>query len=165
MADEPRNGLARTADFGSTRIEDLNLPLLLLGLYAGLLALSLAVAGWVGHAQTASDPARRVTDAGERAALLHLVAPAKLALLAVALLGALGASASAFVEGPTLAILIAPVLGAVAVHGAVYFSSQKLLRASAQVVGGRGADHRLTVRSRSLLAAVLCCEATVSLIL
>ena len=143
----------------------MNLPLLLLGLYAGLLALSLVFASWGGHSYPPPDAARRVTHAGERVVLLHLVAPGKLAAAALLLLSALGALSTIWWPGPPFALFLAPIVCTALVLGAVYFSCTRLLRTAGQVVGVHSSDQRVVLTSRSALSAVICAEATVSLVL
>lgn len=143
----------------------MNLPLLLLGLYSGILVLALSLASWLGHVLPPPEAVRRVTDAGERAALLHLLAPAKLSLIALLGLACVSGVSGAMGNGPVFALVSAALFAPILVLASLYYSSRKLLRASAQVVTGSGADQQLSICSRNLLVAVLCSEATVSLVL
>lgn len=141
----------------------MTLPLLLFGLYAGLLVLSLALASWVSHDHPAEAAARRVTDATERAALGQLGAPAKQAagtMVGVAIVAGIYAN---FNAGPALWVVLAAVSIPLMIGAAVYFSARKLVRTSGQVVDLTTSDSRVSLTSRSVLAAVLCCEAAVGL--
>lgn len=143
----------------------MTLPLLLLGLYLSLLVLAISLASWAGHSSPAPEEARRVTDAAERAGLSHLSIPAKVALGANFVF-ACGAGALAILRGlPTAWLVIAPLVAPLLLGAALFYCVRKLLRASGQLLGAVSADGRIVLTSRTVVAAVLCCEATVGLIL
>ncbi len=143
----------------------MTLPLLLFGLYAGLLVLSLGLTSWVSHDHPAEPAARRVTDAAERAALGQLAAPAKHAGATVFVIAAVASASTSVNAGPTLWYALAPISVPLLIGAAVYFSARKLVRTSGQLVDLSGSDSRIALTSRSVLAAVLCCEAAVGLVI
>lgn len=143
----------------------LTIPLLLLGLYAGLLATAIAIGSWAGHANPAPEEARRVTDAAERAGLGQLLYPAKLAAGVVAV-AAISISALLQTNGGNFFWTIGgAVVPPLAIGSAVFYFSKKILRASGQLVGSDSRDARISITGRTLLAGVLCCETTVGLTL
>lgn len=143
----------------------LTFPLLILGLYLALLTVSIVLGSWAGHSHPASDDARRVTDAAERAALGQLIGPAKLSLGAVAILSAASGlfayrtGASPLLSAASTAL--APILLAVA----VFYSCRRILRAAGQLVASDTRDERVTTTSRTLVGAVLCCDAAIGICL
>ncbi len=143
----------------------LTLPLLLFGLYAGLLVLSLGLTSWVTHDHPAEPAARRVTDAAERAALSQLATPAKHAGATILLITTFASAHASVNEGPALWYALASISVPLLIGAAVYFSARKLVRTSGQLVDLSGSDSRVALTSRSVLAAVLCCEAAVGLVI
>lgn len=143
----------------------MTLPLLLLGLYLGLLIVAIALASWAGHMIPAPDEARRVTDAAERAGLSHLGAAAKVALGASLLFSCLAGAFAIWKGFPTGWFAITPLVSPLLVGAALYYSGRKLLRAAGQLLGAGSSDERIVLTNRSVVGAVLCCEATIGLLL
>lgn len=139
-------------------------PLLLLGLYAGLLAVALALGSWVGHAIPADENTRRVCDAAERAALSHLIAPTRVMVTALLTLGVLLGIYFYLLNGPYVWAAISPLISSLLVSAALYYSSRKILKTSCQQQQLAGIDAPLAQASRATLSVVLCCEASSGLV-
>ncbi len=138
----------------------MTIPLLLLAIYAGILAASLALFSYNRHAHPAPESVSRVADAVERAVIAQLASPAKWSA-GFAVVSSVVAGFVAHSTGMSLlwSTLVPPVV-ALITFAALFVAARSVQRGISQTVAMLIPGQALVHDARTTLGAVLLCGTT-----